>query len=493
MSPVVAVVTSAEARVLDAATIADAEASGVQSASAALMVQAGTAVADAVERLADDGRVVVVAGTGQNGGDAFVVGWTLHGRGVPVTIVVVGERADIGGDAKLQLERVSAIAIPSFDVRSEADLAALDLVFDGAAVIVDGMFGIGQGRPIDGFRSMVIGHMNGANARRIAIDVPSGIHPDTGELLGVAVRADLTVAMGGIKRGCVLGAGIDYSGELDVCDLWDGRAAGAEVSAFARAEARATRPSARASEHKGQRGRVIVVGGNPGKRGAGQLAALGALRAGAGLCTLAAWPDRSGEVPAPDVVMTEALTAGQVPTVPDGAVVVLGPGLGTDAAAAALTKAVLALGAPTVADADALATVPVGATVVTPHPKEAARLLGRSVDEIERDRVGAVQALAAATGAVAVLKGARTLVCDGSSTTMNLGGSSALATGGTGDVLAGVIAALLAQGLSPGDAARLGVYAHARAGELLEERFGPRGALASDVPEAIALALSELY
>ena len=487
-----AIVTADETRILDAASVADAIALGGPGASGALMVAAGTAVADLAERLADGGRIVVVAGTGQNGGDALVAGWTLQERGVPVTIVVVGERAAISGDAQVQLARVEAMAIPGFDIRTDDDLAALDVAFDGVALIVDGMFGIGAIRAVDGFRAAVIGRVNASAARRLAVDVPSGIHPDTGELLGVAVRADVTLAIGGIKRGCVRGAGIDYAGRLEVCDLWDGRAAVAELLAFGPADAELVRPRAAASEHKGKRGHVVVVGGNPGHRGAGQLAALGALRAGAGLCTLAARPDASGEVPAPMVIMTEALAAGVGPTLPDRVVVVLGPGLGSDASAARTAAAVLAAGVPVVADADVLLPGLTGAAVITPHPKEAARMLGSTVEAVEGDRVVAARALAAATGAVVVLKGARTVVADGTNITYNLGGSSALATGGTGDVLAGVIAAFIAQGLAPANAARLGVFVHARAGEMLATRYGARGALASDLPEAIAHAIAEL-
>jgi hydroxyethylthiazole kinase-like uncharacterized protein yjeF len=484
-----AIVTRDETRILDDATAADA---GTPGASAALMVAAGTAVADAAERLAEGGRIVIVAGTGQNGGDALVAGWTLQERGVPVTIVVVGERGAIAGDARAQLDRVEAMAIPGFDIRTDDDLAALDVAFDGVALIVDGMFGIGAARPIDGFRAAVIGRVNDSAARRLAIDVPSGIHPDTGELLGVAVQADVTLAIGGIKRGCVRGAGIDHAGKLEVFDLWDGRAASAELLAFGRADAELVRPRPLISEHKGKRGHVVVVGGNPGYRGAGQLAALGALRAGAGLCTLAARPDGTGEVSAPIAVMTEALAVGGAPTLPERAVVVLGPGLGRDAGAARTAAAVLAAGVPVVADADVLQPGLTGAAVITPHPKEAARMLGSTVEAVEGDRVVAARELAAATGAVVVLKGARTVVADGVNITYNLSGSPALATGGSGDVLAGVIAALIAQGLSPADAARFGVYVHARAGELLEARFGRRGAIASDLPEAIACAIDEL-
>jgi hydroxyethylthiazole kinase-like uncharacterized protein yjeF len=224
------------------------------------------------------------------------------------------------------------------------------------------------------------------------------------------------------------------------------------------------------------------------------------LRAGAGLCTLVA----EGNLDAPDSVMTRSLAAGGkiAGLVAGKAAVVIGPGLGHTPSAAAWVGEVLAAGVPAVLDADALNVLATdagaiagaaGPIVITPHPGEAARLLGTTVAEIEGDRIAAARTLAARTRAVVVLKGARTLVCDGAAgdgmCSINPTGGPALATGGSGDVLAGAIGALLAQGLSAGDAARAGAYLHGAAGDALAHQHGDRGVLSSDLPEAIAAAV----
>ena len=245
---------------------------------------------------------------------------------------------------------------------------------------------------------------------------------------------------------------------------------------------------------------MLVVGGGPGMRGAGRLAALAALRAGAGLVTLACMgpPDAIG---APDSVMTRAIEGPLTPLLEGKAAIVIGPGLGTVGDAAARVAEALASGLPVVADADALnllAAAPAaiaaaaGPVVITPHPGEAARLLGASSSDVERDRLAAARQLAARTHAVVVLKGARAIVCSGGEhCSINPTGGPALATAGSGDVLAGVIGALLAEGLAPGDAARAGVYVHGAAGDALGAAMG-RGVISSDLPAAIAAAIHEL-
>jgi NAD(P)H-hydrate epimerase len=245
---------------------------------------------------------------------------------------------------------------------------------------------------------------------------------------------------------------------------------------------------------------VLVVGGSPGMRGAGRLAAVAALRAGAGLCTLAA----DGELDAPDSVMTRSLVAGgELGALLAGkAAVVIGPGLGVSQPSAARVREVLASRIPAVLDADALnvlaadpATIAaaVGPVVLTPHPGEASRLLGITTQDIEADRLGAARALAEKTRAVVVLKGARTIVCGGDlHCSINPTGGPALATGGSGDVLAGTIGALLAQGLPAIDAARAGVFVHGVAGDQLATRHGSRGVMSSDLPEAIAAAIDAM-
>jgi NAD(P)H-hydrate epimerase len=247
---------------------------------------------------------------------------------------------------------------------------------------------------------------------------------------------------------------------------------------------------------------VLVVGGMPGMRGAGRLAAMAALRAGAGLVTLAA----AGEPTADDSIMTRALTGSLAGLLDGKAAIAIGPGLGKTGAAAGWVREVIGAGIPAVLDADALnlvagdlaATVAAaaGPIVITPHPGEAARLLAIDTKAVEADRLAAARALAAKTRAVVVLKGARTIVCDGTLDddfcSINPTGGPALGTGGSGDVLSGVIAALLAQQLSALDAARMGVFVHGRAGDELAAIHGTRGVVSSDLPLAIAGVLGRL-
>ncbi len=251
-------------------------------------------------------------------------------------------------------------------------------------------------------------------------------------------------------------------------------------------------------DHKGRRGHVLVIGGMAGMRGAGRLAAMAALRAGAGLVTL------GGDSPtADDSIMTRAITGTLADALEGKAAIVIGPGLGQSDAAADWVGEVLAAGIPAVLDADALNLVSgivtalthaAGPIVLTPHPGEAARLLGTTVAEVENNRLAAARALASRARCVVVLKGARTIVCDGTLgddyCAINPTGGPELATGGSGDVLSGVIGALLAQGMPADLAARTGVFVHGRAGDQLAATHGTRGVISSDLPIAIAATIA---
>jgi len=501
------VVTAAEMRELDRATIAEIGLPGI-----ALMETAGRAVAAAAARMlaepgrSGDRRVAVVCGPGNNGGDGFVIARVLRGQGVDAAAYLAAGRdaiRDHAGDHLQILERAGGV------VHAIDTPAALEVhrgAITGAALVVDALFGVGQVRPIEGHLAAVIAAMNEA-PRRLAVDIPSGLDSDTGRTLGTVVQAERTVTMGALKIALVSSPGFAACGEVEVADIGIPPAlvAAARVRAglVERADLARWLPRPRPLDHKGRRGHVLVVGGGPGMRGAGRLAALAALRAGAGLVTLACVgaPDAIG---APDAVMTRAIDGPLTPLFDGKTAVVIGPGLGTAGDAAARVAEALASGLPTVLDADALnllAATPAaiaaaaGPVVITPHPGEAARLLGGAVPDVERDRLAAARALAARTRAVVVLKGARAVVCDGTRgddhCSINPTGGPALATGGSGDVLAGAIGALLAQGLAPVDAARAGAYVHGAAGDALGAAMG-RGAIASDLPAAIAAAIHEI-
>lgn len=498
------VVTAAEMRALDAATIDEIGLPGM-----VLMENAGRAIAAAVAREAPRGAIAVVCGPGNNGGDGYVVARVLAEAGREVVTLLAAPRDAIKGDAAAHLaalERAGGVIVAA---STAAELEHHAGVLDGAAAIVDAVFGIGVTRDVTGHYAAVIRAIEQSPGVVIAADIPSGVDTDTGRVHGVAVTADVTVTMAALKIGLVTSPGFVCAGTVEIAEigiprrLIDASAVGASLWDLDDARRAAPRPAA--AEHKGTRGHVLALAGAPGTRGAGRLCAIASLRAGAGLVTLAGpTAHAEEEIVAPDPVMTAVVEdAGAVTAAAAGkSALVIGPGMGRDDRAAARLAAALATGTPAVIDADGLALITPeraaespGSLVLTPHPKEASRLLGTTVPEIEADRLAAARTLAARSRSVVVLKGARTVVCDGTLgdefCTINPTGSPALATGGTGDVLAGVIAALIAQGLPIAEAARLGVYVHGAAGDALYATHG-RGAISSDLPEAIARELAAL-
>lgn len=497
------VVTAAEMRALDRATIEE-----IGLPAMTLMETAGRAVADAAERMlaGAGGHVAVVCGPGNNGGDGFVAARVLRSRGIDAVAYLAVERDALRGDARAHLEICERAGGVVQSIASPQALAAQRDALARAVLAVDALFGIGLTRPIEDHIAAIVVAIN-AVPRRLAVDIPSGLETDTGRMLGIAVEAHRTVTMGARKVALASAPGFAWCGEVEVVDIGIPpalvAASGIRASLVEAADVARWLPRSHALDHKGTRGHVLVVGGGPGMRGAGRLAATAALRAGAGLVTLAG----AGEsIAAPDSVMTRALEDKPLGTTLEGkAAVVIGPGLGTDEHADARLREVLASGLPATLDADALnllAKSPetiakaAGSIVITPHPGEAARLLGSTTAEIESDRLAAARALATLTRSVVVLKGARTIVCDGTlgddhCAIIGAGGPS-LATAGSGDVLAGVIGAFLGQGLAAGDAARAAAFVHGRAGDELARVHGPRGVISSDLAPAIADAIRHL-
>ena len=489
------VVTAAEMRALDRATIEDIGIPGFT-----LMETAGRAVAGVVRTILDPGRVAIVCGPGNNGGDGYVIARVLRGAGIDVTVYLAVPRAAIKGDAAAHLAVLERSGGVVTSIESPQALGEASDEIAGAALVVDALFGVGLARDITGHLADVVSIINHA-ARVLAVDIPSGLDTDTGRVLGTCVRATATVTMGALKVALASAPGFAHCGEIDVADI------GVPDSVLAKQAVRAGLveerdvagwlPRAEPLDHKGTRGHVVIVGGMPGFRGAGRLCANAALRSGAGLVTLAT----AGDVIADDSVMTRALATNVGDLLAHKSAVVIGPGLGQSEPAAGWVGEVLASGVPAVLDADALNLVAgiveaiqkaSGPIVLTPHPGEAARLLGTTAAEIERDRLAAARALASRTNAIVVLKGARTIVCERDFCSINPTGGPELATGGSGDVLAGVIGALLAQGLAAADAARVGVYVHGLAGQRLAAAHGRRGVVSSDLPVAIAGVLREI-
>ncbi len=434
-------------------------------------------------------RWQVVCGGGNNGGDGYVLARLAAAAGIDADVAALVPPDRLRGDA--------ATAHRDFVAAGGTVRAwggALDI---DAALIVDAILGSGLQRDVEGAFAGAVAAINAHPGPVLALDVPSGISADTGAVLGTAVRADLTVTFVGLKRGLFLGRGPDFTGRLVYAGL-DIPAAcrAAEEPALRRIDDGALGsllPPRPRTAHKGDFGHLLIVGGGPGMAGAARLAAEAALRCGAGKVSVAAAPASCAVVVGgcPEAMCHGIERSEDLAPLIDGATVLaVGPGLGTGAWSQALFEAALAAKRPLVVDADGLnllAARPVRRDdwILTPHPGEAGRLLGRSAAAVQADRVAAVNELRSRYGGVAVLKGAGSLVSshDGPDRICTAG-NPGMAAPGMGDVLTGVIGALLAQGLTAEQAATAGVELHARAGDAAAGA-APRGLLASDLMPAL--------
>lgn len=459
-----------------------------------LMERAGHAVFEALlQRWPSVRCIVVVCGIGNNAGDGYVVARLAKLTGHKVQVLQVGDVSRLSGDAL-------AAANAWRDYGGEIKPFAPERL-TGAEVVVDALLGTGLNRPVEGEWYAAIAAMN-QHPACISIDIPSGLQADTGAVLGIAVTAEVTVTFIGLKQGLLTGAGVDYCGTLVFDSLQVPEAVYESVKPAAyRLDQMSVvsdlPPRSRAS-HKGCYGHVLVVGGDYGYPGAVRLAAEAAARAGAGLVTVATRPVHIAAVVAtrPELIcfgldsptdIRPFLNPEQV------AVVVIGPGLGQSAWGQGLLQQVLTnWSGPMIIDADGLNGLaafqpePYPEWILTPHPGEAGRLLNQATAAVQADRFTAVRQLQRRYGGVAVLKGAGSLVqaldsagepvtwlCDQ--------GNPGMASGGMGDVLAGLIGGLRAQGLSAVQSACLGVYLHAQAGDIAAREAGERGLLASDL------------
>ncbi|MFN8532259.1 MAG: NAD(P)H-hydrate dehydratase [Dehalococcoidia bacterium] len=512
MEPDLFAVTSAEMRAAEAWT----ETHGTSTA--VLMDRAGRAVADAVAELLAErpGPVLVIAGPGNNGGDGLIAAARLADDGYEVTVVHLLRRAE--PDAPLEAARASRVRLTAWS--DPEGPAVLRKAATRAAVVVDALLGTGVSRPFEGAVAEVARMIadRSPRAQLVAVDLPSGVNADNGAADPLALRADVTIAFAAPKLGCFLPPASRLTGALRVADI------GIPPRAFGGVMRETLSPALAASlvpvrppdGHKGTFGKVLAVAGSERYVGAPLLLISAVLRSGAGLVVLATGrstyerlasrvlegtylplPEEGGGLgPAAVEAILGACEAEGVDAL------AIGPGLGrspvTDRAVAALLRR---LTLPSVIDADALnalaeqsdwAAILPDHSVLTPHPGEAARLLRSSVREVEDDRLGALRAL---TGkrAVVVLKGAHTLIgaADGRIRIQPVA-NPALGSGGSGDVLTGVIAGLLAQGLEPFDAASLGVALHARAGERWSAENGDGGLVASDLLAEIPRARATL-
>lgn len=494
-------------------------------ASYALMTRAGEAVAAAVMRRwrhALHHGVLVVAGKGNNGGDGMVAARALMAEQVPVRAILITSASSLKGDAaRAHAEFVKA----GGTVVEAAGEAELDAAMGARmGVIVDAIFGTGLNAEVKGLARHAIEAINHAGAPVLAVDIASGVNSDSGAVMGAAVRAALTVTFGFAKFGHVSYPGAELCGELEIAEIGFAPAAIGEIAPrgkyFDAAEARPYLRSRPQNSHKGNYGHVMVIAGSRGKSGAAVLASRGALRMGAGLVT-AAIPEAIGAIVAAGQaeLMTEPIADrdghfdGQhAPRVLAKLVegkdsLSVGPGIGQSDDTRALMEWLIAEGAaprrPLLIDADGLNVVAqigasalkraIGPVVLTPHPGEAARLLGMSTAEINADRVGAARRLSNLSGAAVLLKGARTVIAgSGGEISINASGNPGMATPGMGDVLSGIVGALLAQQLAPLDALAFGAFVHGHAADRLAARSGPVGYLAGDLAEELPSTLAAL-
>ena len=475
------VYTAAEIRELDRTAIEDRGIPGI-----ALMKRAGRAVFDEVRRRWPTGRsLTMVCGSGNNAGDGYIVAGLAEEAGLDTTLLQVGDAERLRGDAARARDwalSVGVVTSPFADGRALA-----------GEVLVDALLGTGVTGAVRPEHAAAIEGVNAAGKARgrpvVAVDLPSGISADTGAVLGTAVRANVTVTFIGRKLGLFTGEGVDHAGDVVFDSLGVPEDIYGEVSGVRVLSPPPPRDRPR-SAHKNQFGHVLLIGGDRGMGGAPLLAAEAAFRTGAGLVSMLTRPEHCAGVLArrPEVMVRGVSEDDEVEELLAACTVIgVGPGLGRGAWGRALLARALAAGKPLVIDADGLnlvaedgAEVP-SASVMTPHPGEAGRLLG---EERITDRPAAARALSARFGNVVVLKGAGTLVAEaGALRGICLDGNPWLATAGSGDVLTGVIAGLAAQGVGLAEAAAAGVCLHARAGDAARQRLAPRPLVAMDIVE----------
>ena len=488
-----------------------------------LMENAGRSVAQAVAqklgRIAGK-RIVILCGKGNNGGDGFVAARHLLQKGATVKVFLACEPEDITGDARVNFTILERLGQEVFRLSGANSIQLLKVALMQAEAVVDALYGTGFRGKMPDRLGKVVEAVNDAGRFVVAVDVPSGLNADTGQVSGPCVQANLTVTFGLPKVGLVLEPGAGYAGELMVADislpqdLTDTAGPGRYlVTRELVASWVAPRP---VSAHKGSFGRVVVIGGSRGMLGAVCLAASAALRSGAGLVTLGV-PLSLQDVAA--AKLTEVITCG-LPETPEGClsrtaypavmdllkgstVCALGPGMSQNANTVVLIRELVkTVSVPVVLDADglnafagegALLGERVSPLIITPHPGEMARLRATDVAAVQADRLETAERAAREWGAVVVLKGARTVVADpGGYTGVNSTGNPGMATAGTGDVLTGVIAAMVAQGMEPFRAAGAAVYLHGRAGDIAVREKGQMSLVAGDVLAALPEACREV-
>ena len=512
-------------RILNAAQMREADRRAIDDIgipSLVLMENAGRQAVAAMEAMYSDltdRRVGVLCGRGNNGGDGFVIARTLAQRGVDVAVYVIGRVADVRGDARVNLEILGRLG---FTVVEVSDSQAWELHFSEVSdctLIVDAIFGTGLSAPVSGFIESVITDVNASGIPVVAIDLPSGLSADSAEPIGPSIEAGLTVTLAAPKLPLVLPPGETRAGDIVIADIGIPgdvleNVDGPRVHLLTRGSMRELLTPRAPDSHKGDYGRVLILAGSLGKTGAAHLAAVGALRSGAGLVTIATAASCLPIVAAMGAeYMTEPLDELSDGIDPSGVdrvielardVIALGPGLGTARSTREFIRQLVDRATmPLVVDADGLnafADDPDRLTgregrdiIITPHPGEMARLVGMSTDEVQASRLEIARNFACAHHLFVVLKGHRTLIATPDEKVfINPTGNPGMATGGTGDVLTGMIAAWLGQLLDAEAACKLAVYLHGLAGDLAEADEGEVAMTSADLAGHLGDAFMEL-
>jgi NAD(P)H-hydrate epimerase len=512
------ILTSQQMRAVDRTTIDEVGIPGP-----VLMENAGLRiVAEILKRFPDPARerIVIVAGKGNNGGDGLVVARHLRQKGGKPVVLLLAAKDEVKGDAALNLAAAEKSGVEIIDASTELCWKKQRPALQGASVVVDAIFGTGLERTASGLFAVAIEDINKTRGFKVAVDIPSGLSSDTFALIGPAVRADLTVALAAPKIGHVFPPASEQVGELVLVDIGIPKdlldSPDFKLSLTEAADVLPVFAPRRRDGHKGTYGHVLILGGSVGKTGAAVLAGKAALRAGAGLVTVA-----SAARAVPTVarsmaeLMTEplpetrggAVSAGALPHLEkilkgkDG--IVLGPGLGTDPSTAELVLALLPrLKVPAVIDADGLNIVAgrkdvlkkmTRPPVLTPHPGEFARLTGETIEGVSSKRLHLAPAFAREHGVILVLKGHRTLMAtpDGR-IFVNPTGNPGMATGGSGDVLSGLIGSLMVQAKDVLSAVRAAVYVHGLSGDLAAAKLGEKPLIAGDLVRFLPAAVKSL-
>jgi len=511
------IVTAAQMQALDRQAITEA-----RIPSLTLMERAGAGVATALTQAfgpLQGKRVTVCCGKGNNGGDGFVVARLLKRQRVRVQVLLLAKPESLAGDARVMCRRFVRLAGTSA-VQASPSAERIRTLLGNSQLIVDALLGTGLSAPVTGPYRTAIEAINDSGVPVTSVDLPSGIHADTGAILGAAVRATLTVTFAQPKLGLYLGAGIDHVGTVRITDIGIppsfAESVDSRVSLLTLQETGRLLPPRFASSHKGTYGHAAIIAGSVGKTGAAAMAARAALRIGTGLVTVAT-PSSVNDtleaklleamtVPMPETKARTLARSGLdrlLSFVQARSAVALGPGLSTHPETVDLIQALVPrLEKPSVLDADALNALAGRTTllteckvppILTPHPGEMARLEEEATPHsVNEDRIGTAARFAQRRGVLLVLKGARTVVAHpNGSVAICPTGNPGMATAGTGDVLTGMLVGLLAQGLSAWDAACAGTYLHGLAGDLAAAEIGQAGMTAGDVIERIPDAIRQ--